>query len=278
MEKAIKAPSNTAAMSAKADTAAVTKPRKQLTAADYLNSTAFRNQLAMALPKHLDTDHFMRSALSEFRLNPNLQKCSVESILGYFMQAAMAGLEPASTLGQCYAVPFNGKSGYECQFIMGYRGMLSLARRSGDIVSVDAQIVHEKDEFMLTYGLDQDLKHVPYLDGDPGAVKGAYCIVRFKDGSYQMRYMPLFEIEKHRSRSKAGRSGPWVTDFDEMCKKTVFRSLFKWLPISIEAASAQSADGNVTKFDIGAAAKAETPEDAIEIEIVAAEPSEEVEA
>lgn len=271
MEKAtIKTPTNTAAMAA-TGAQAVTKAKKQGTALDYLNSNAFTEQLQKALPKFLDTDHFVRSAISEFRLNPALKECSVPSVLGYFMQAAMCGLEPASTLGQCYPVPFNNKKTgqKEVQFILGYRGMMSIARRSGDLALIEAHIVHEKDDFSLSYGLTPDIEHKPFIDGDPGAVRGAYCVVWFKDGNCQYRFMPKSEIDKHRARSKASSYGPWVTDYEEMCLKTVFRSMFKWLPISIEAANAVSRDESTAKYENKA--NAETSDDLIEVDFVAAQ-------
>lgn len=272
METNIKSPTNTAAMTAKG-TAAVAK-KQTAGVIDFLNSASFKNQLQMALPKFFDTDRFVRSAISDFRLNPALQECSVPSVLGFYMQAAMCGLEPSSVLGQCYPVPFNNrKTGTkECQFIIGYRGMASIARRSGEVLSIDAKIVHEKDTFDLVYGLESNITHVPYLSGDPGEMIGAYCIVKFKDGSHQFEYMPKYKIEEHRKRSKGGSFGPWTTDYEEMAKKTVFRSIFKWLPVSIESAAIERADSNVVKYT-----PTENPaaaEDIIEVEFVAATPEE----
>ena len=266
----IKTPTNTQALAPK-DGAIATK--KQGSVLDYLNNGKFQQQLAAALPKFLDTDHFVRSAITEFRLNPALAECSVPSVLGYFMQAAACGLEPASMLGQCYAVPFNNKKTgmKEAQFICGYRGMLSIARRSGEIASVVAEIVHEKDEFDLEYGLEPKLTHKPYIDGDPGAMRGAYCVVRFKGDGVEplIKYMPKSEIDKHRNRSKASSYGPWVTDYDEMAKKTVFRSVFKWLPISIEQIQATTTDGAVSRYKADAAST--DVDDLLEVEVYAAE-------
>lgn len=147
--------------------------------------------------------------------------------------------------------------------------MLSIARRSGEIASVIAEVVHEKDEFSVEYGLEPKLIHKPCLDGDPGAMKGAYCVVRFKGDGVEplIKYMPKAEIDKHRRRSKASSSGPWVTDYEEMSKKTVFRAIFKWLPVSIEQVMAVTGDGGVAKYN----ANATNADDALEIEFVAAE-------
>ena len=272
MESKIKTPTNTAAMTEKAAAPVAKKPAGAL---DYLGSESFKKQIANALPKFFDTDRFVRSAISDFRLNPALQECSVPSVLGFYMQAAMCGLEPSSVLGQCYPVPFNNRKtgSKEAQFILGYRGMASIARRSGEVLSIDAKIVHEKDTFELVYGLEANITHIPYLEGDPGAMIGAYCVVRFKDGSHQFEYMPKFKIDEHRRRSKSGSYGPWVTDYEEMAKKTVFRSIFKWLPISIEAANAERADANVVNYN-PAPTSTGNPDDFIEIDFVAASPEE----
>lgn len=263
-------PSNTAAM---AEQAKAAKPatKRQGTVEDYLRTDKFREQLQMALPKFFDTDRFIRSAISDFKLNQSLRECSVASVLGFYMQAAMCGLEPSSVLGQCYPVPFYNKNtdAKECQFIIGYRGMAAIARRSGEVLSIDAQIVHEKDEFDLVYGLEQNLTHRPFLDGDPGPMRGAYCIVRFRDGSYQFKFMSKEEIDNHRKRSKAGSSGPWVTDYEEMARKTVFRSVFKWLPISIEDSLTATRDETIPVYTNNA--NATNADDLLEVEFVAAE-------
>lgn len=266
----VKTPTNTQALAPKTTQAVAAK--KSGSVLDYLNNGKFQSQLAAALPKFLDTDHFVRSAITEFRLNPALAECSVPSVLGYFMQAAACGLEPASMLGQCYPVPFwNSKTKQkEAQFICGYRGMLSIARRSGEIASVVAEVVHEKDEFSIEYGMNPSLVHKPYIEDDPGAMRGAYVVVRFKGEGIDpvIKYMPKSEIDKRRNRSKAGSSGPWVTDYEEMAKKTVFRSVFKWLPISIEQIQATTTDGSVSRYN--ADAKSNDIEDLVEVEFVAA--------
>ena len=148
---------------------------------------------------------------------------------------------------------------------------MSIARRSGEISSVVAECVHEKDEFSLEYGMNPNLIHKPYIEGDPGAMKGAYVVVRFKDPNVDpvIKYMTKEEIDKRRTRSKASSYGPWVTDYEEMAKKTVFRTVFKWLPISIEQIQATTTDGGVSRYN--ADAKSDSVDDLIEVEFVAAE-------
>lgn len=265
----IKTPTNNAALAPKAQAVA----KRQGTVLEYLSNGRFKEQLAAALPKFMDTDHFTRSAITEFRLNPALAECSVPSVLGYMMQAAACGLEPASMLGQCYPVPFWNKrtKQKECQFIIGYRGMLSIARRSGEIASVVAEVVHDKDVFEIEYGMEPKLIHKPYIDGDAGPIKGAYVVVRFKGDGVEplIKYMPKPEIDAHRNRSKASADGPWVTDYEEMAKKTVFRSVFKWLPISIEQIQATTTDGGVSRYN--PAAQGNDIDDLLEVEFVSAQ-------
>ena len=149
---------------------------------------------------------------------------------GAVMQAVQLGLEPG-LLGHCYILPYKR----EATFIIGYKGMIDLARRSGHIQSIYAHAVHENDEFEYELGLHPKLEHKP-SHGDRGAFIGAYAVAHFKDGGYQMEFMPKSEIEKRRKRSASANSSysPWSSDYEEMAKKTVVRYMFKYLPISIE--------------------------------------------
>jgi recombination protein RecT len=204
-------------------------------------------EIEKALPKHMDADRMARIALTTIRTNPKLLECSVPSLLGAVMQAAQLGLEPG-LVGHCYFVPFkNGKTGQsEVQFIIGYKGMIDLARRSGNIESIYAHAVYENDTFEYEYGLHPKLVHKPAMT-DRGAFIGAYAVAHFKDGGYQFEFMPKEEIEKRRKRSKAANAGPWVTDYEEMAKKTVIRHMWKYLPISIEIQQQAAQDGVVRK-------------------------------
>ena len=194
---------------------------------------AVKQQLSLAVPRHLSVDRLLRVAMTSIQRTPKLLDCTQKSLLSCVMTCAQLGLEPDAFLGQAYLVPFKNKGVLEAQLIPGYRGYIALARRSGEVQSVSAQVVYEKDEFVLQYGLEDILKHVP-AEGDRGEAKGAYVVFRYKDGSYSFDFMSTEDIEKIRTRSKAKDSGPWVTDWAEMAKKTVIKRHAKLAPLSVE--------------------------------------------
>lgn len=220
---------------------------------DIIQSDGFKKQMALALPKTLPVERMMRIVLTEIRKVPALMQCDQASLLGAVMQAAQLGLEPGGALGHCYLLPFgNGKSKTgqpNAQLIIGYRGMLDLARRSGQIQSFSAFTVHEGDEFHYELGLRPDIKHIPSdaADRDSRPITYVYAVANLKDGGVQFEVMSRAAIEAVRMQSKAGKSGPWVTHWEEMAKKTCLRRLFKYLPISIEAARAIQVDENTDR-------------------------------
>ncbi len=197
-----------------------------------------KDKLAEVTPKHLTPDRLIRVAIAAAGRTPALLKCTPASLLNSVMQAAQVGLEPGSALGEAYLVPYKDT----CQLIIGYRGLISLARRSGQIVSIEAHVVHEKDQFTCKYGLDSVLVHEPDWSADPGEVVAVYAVAKLKDGGTQLEVMTKAQVDAIRSRSKASGSGPWVSDYPEMARKTVVRRLCKYLPLSIELAEAISID------------------------------------
>ncbi|MEN9307743.1 MAG: recombination protein RecT [Fibrobacterota bacterium] len=196
---------------------------------------AKRGGIVKRLPVHMrgNVDQFVTIAVTAAAKNPKILQCSQESVMLSIMAAAEIGLNPGGSLGEGYLVPY----GSTCQFIPGYRGLISLARRSGQIVSLEAHAVHEKDVFDVEFGLESKLSHKPSLEADRGTITAVYAIARLVGGGIQYDYMTRSEVEDIRKRSRAGTSGPWVTDFAEMAKKTVIRRLFKMLPVSTEMLS-----------------------------------------
>jgi recombination protein RecT len=230
---------------------ATTSKAPPKTIASLLTDPTIKQQLALAMPRHMTADRLARIALTEVRKVPKLATCDQMSFLGAIMQCAQLGLEPGGALGHAYLLPFKKnfkegnawKSRMEVQLIVGYRGMIDLARRSGQIQSIEARTVHQKDQFDVELGLDSKLVHRPaWTEVDRGPVVFVYAVAKLKDGGVQFEVMSRAEIEAVRAKSKAAADGPWVEHFDEMAKKTVIRRLFKYLPVSIELQRAVGLD------------------------------------
>lgn len=255
-----------ATAAAQQQTAVVQAAKQPTTLLGMVRSPAFQKQMALAMPKSMTPDRLTRIVMTECRKTPELLKCSPESFYGAVLQCAALGLEPGSALGHCYLLPFgNGRDEQNrknAQLIIGYRGMIDLARRSGQIVSLQAYCVHEQDTFNYKLGLDPDIEHIPASVADRGKVTHVYAVAKLKGGGVQFEVMSRAEIEKARASSKSGNSVPWSNHWDEMAKKTVIRRLFKYLPVSIEAVRAVEID---EKTDRG---EATTDQDFLDAEFI----------
>lgn len=251
----MKSSSSQSALAEALSNKAVAAPAKGKTINDLFEQ--MKPAIAQAIPKHLTPDRLLRIATTSIRTNPKLKVCTPESLLGAVMQCAQLGLEP-SILGHAYLIPYRNKNKEtgqfvdECQFQIGYKGLIELARRTGQISSIMAQAVHQNDEFEYEYGIDEKLKHVP-ADGDRGPVVKYYSYAKFKDGGYSFMVMSRQDIMIHRDKfSKAKSYGPWVDHFDEMAKKTVLKALMKYMPISVEFQRAVDQDETTKHFESGA--------------------------
>lgn len=203
-------------------------------------------KIMQAAAKHMDPDRLLRLAVTLQSQMPDLKRCTPGSVLGCIMNSAQLGLEPL--MGQCYYIPFNNtkKNCKEAQFVIGYVGLLELIYRSGQVKDVYAEVVYEKDDFEYELGLDTKLVHKPFMEGDRGIVKYFYAVAHMVNGGYAFVVMSKYEVDAHRDKfSKAAKSGPWVTDYIEMGKKTVLRKLAKYLPKSIELPREMTADESV---------------------------------
>lgn len=226
------------------------KPKEQI--AYLLNQK--KGELAKMLPKTLSIERLLKVAQIAATTTPALAKCDVPSLVGAIGQCAQMGLEPNTVLGHAYLVPFNTKrkdaNGNErwvnsVQVIIGYKGLIDLARRSGQIVSIAAHEVCENDHFELVYGLDEKLNHTPAM-GDRGEVIGFYAVAKLKDGGHSFEFMSLHQVEAIRAQADAKNKFPskvWKEHFVEMGRKTVIRRLAKYLPLSIEFQTAAALDG-----------------------------------
>jgi len=218
----------------------------QKTVFDQIND--MKGELARALPKHMDADRIARIATTVIKQTPALGRCTPVSLLGALMTASQLGLEPGP-LGEAYLVPY----GTTVTFIPGYRGLIKLAWQSGQVKNIAAHVVYENDDFDYGFGLEPTLEHKPSMR-DRGAPIAVYAVVKFMNGGHAFDVMSVADVEAIRARSKAGKSGPWVTDWAEMAKKTVIKRVLKMVPLSSELhnlAQAANLDGTA-RTDVAA--------------------------
>ena len=197
-----------------------------------LEGDIFREQVGKALPKHLTPDRFIRVAVTTMNRVPMLAQCDQASFFNALLTLSQLGLEPDGR--RAHLIPFrNNKKGIvECQLIVDYKGIVELISNAGDVANIHADVVCDNDTFVYDKGVLQ--QHNIDFKAPRGEVYAAYALIRFKDGTEKCEVMTKDEIAAIRKRSKAAESGPWVTDWNEMAKKTVFRRASKWVKLSPE--------------------------------------------
>jgi len=244
-------------------------PRTQVAIKDQLLNPNFLKSLSEILPTTFSPERMVRLALSSITNNDRLMKCSVYSIRFGIVEAARLGLEIGGPLGQAYLTPRKGQA----VLVLGYRGMIDIAIRTGLVNAIMAEVVREGDKFSFEYGTQRKLRHIPI--GDPDApVTHAYALADMPGGTQIFHVLSRKEIERVRLRSEGGKSekSPWATDYAEMARKTALRSIFKLLPttpavretfvrqeaqasdtdaIQIDAASDRVIDGNIIDPETG---------------------------
>jgi recombination protein RecT len=208
---------------------------------------AVKARLGVALNSHpaLSLDRFMLVAGTECSRNPRLLQCTRGSFLQALEMSAHLGLEVGGPLGHFYLVPFkNNKRGGQLEVvpILGYKGIIVLARRSGQISDIAARAVYAEDYFEWEYGLEDGLVHRPAMGKERGELVAFYGIARFTNGGRQMLVMSKAEVDSFRGRSRASDDGPWKTDYAAMGAKTVIRRMAPFLPLTVEAATAIADD------------------------------------
>lgn len=186
-----------------------------------------------ALPSVITPERFTRMVLSALSSTPKLADCSPQSFLAAMMTAAQLGVEPNTALGQAYLLPYRNHGQMECQFQLGYKGLIDLAYRSGEVSVIQAHTVYENDVFEYELGMDPKLRHVP-AKADRGEAVAYYAMFKTKDGGYGFEVMSVDDVQRHAqrySKSYGSGSSPWRSNFDEMAKKTVLKRALKYAPL-----------------------------------------------
>lgn len=232
--------------------------KQQQTLQQLMNSGAVVKKMNDVLGSEKKASSFISSVISVSQNNKLLRNAEPMSILSSAMVAATLDLTVVPTLGMAYLVPYKGV----CSFQIGYKGILELAMRSGEFRNIIDEVVYDgqlvkKNKFTGEYVFDEDSIK---LD-DKGQAKPIGVMARFDliNGYSKTIYWSLEEIEAHAKRfSQAYRSGydsPWKSDFWQMAKKTVLKSLLnKYAPKSVAMQTALKFDQskvNLNSNDIG---------------------------
>ena len=212
------------------DMANTQKTTKKTTVRELMKSEQFSAEIATALPSVMTSDRFLRVALTTILKVPKLQTCTQESVCQALLDCASLGLEPDNR--RAHLIPYGDKA----QLIVDYKGLVELVHRNGDVRKLHADIVREKDSF--EYDRGEVKQHLIDFGKDRGEPVCVYCIATLKNGETVSEVMDVGDINAIRDQAKAGKSGPWVDHWGEMAKKTVFKRLAKWLPMTPETRAA----------------------------------------
>jgi recombination protein RecT len=184
-------------------------------------------QFKAALPAHVSVDRFVRVTLTAVQTNPNLLNADRRTLFAAATKAAQMGLLPDGREGAI--VTFKDQA----QWMPMVAGIMKLVRNSGEISTWSVQAVYENDQFDFCLGDEEHITHKPNL-ANRGKLIAVYSIVTMKDGEKSREVMSVEDVLAIKARSRSGNSGPWVSDFAEMSKKTVIRRHSKRLPLSTD--------------------------------------------
>lgn len=229
------------------ETKGETKLTKSMSITDMIK--AMQPEIKKALPSVITPERFTRMAISSLNNTPELQNCTPISFLAALMNAAQLGLEPNTPLGHAYLIPYKNKGTYECQFQIGYKGLIDLAYRNGQMQTIQAQSVYENDYFEYEFGLEPKLVHRPAFE-DRGEVTYFYGLFRTVNGGYGFSVMSKAEMDvyaKQYSKAFDSSYSPWKTCYEEMAKKTVIKQALKYAPIKTDLQKVLSSDESIKK-------------------------------
>ena len=192
-------------------------------------------------------ERFTRMALSALNNTPKLAECYHMSFLAALMNAAQLGLEPNTPLGQAYLIPYKNKGRLECQFQIGYKGLIDLSYRNPLVQTIQAQAVYENDEFEYELGLDSRLVHRPVLR-DRGEIILFYGLFKLTNGGYGFEVMSREDMDiyaKEYSKAFDSSYSPWKSNYIGMAKKTVIKQALKYAPLKSDFRRALSTDETI---------------------------------
>lgn len=208
---------------------------------------AMEPEIKKALPSVMTPERFTRMALSALNTTPKLKECTQMSFLAALMNAAQLGLEPNTSLGQAYLIPYKNKGVLECQFQIGYKGLVDLVYRNEMVQTIQAHCVYANDEFDYELGLNPGLVHKPALK-DRGEPVLFYAMFRLQNGGCGFEVMSKEDVDQYAQKYSQGINSaysPWKTNYEEMAKKTVIKRVLKYAPLKTDFIRAMAVDNAI---------------------------------
>ncbi len=216
----------------------------------------YKGQIIQAVPKHVTAERIIQICTTVINRTPEIMACTSQSIIGAVMQASILGLDLTPQLGLCYFIPYRNRKNQgrkEVQFQLGYRGLITLARRSGEVKTIYAYVVYKQDKFKYELGLNPILTHKPSEEScNRKDLTHTYAVIKYKDGGESFIVMTRAEVYRIKASSKAADTSfsPWKGEFEEeMWKKTALKRLLKYAPLSTEQQKNVIADEVTIKPD-----------------------------
>lgn len=261
-----------------------------------IKSDVYQNLIKQTLGNSKKAERYTAAIMSAVATNPQLQNCEAKTILSGSLLAESLNLAHSPQLGQYYLVPFKVKEKYDkasnttipehydAQFILGYKGYLQLAIRSGNYKKINVMEIKEGE--LVSYNpFDEDIVLNPIQDVDEreqAPTIGYYAMFEYVNGFRKVLYWSKKQMLAHADRyspafSKDATKGKypkvsyddyiagnydykdewlyssfWYKDFDGMAKKTLIRQLIgKWGVMSTEMSQAMDIDNEVIDIDKG---------------------------
>ena len=226
-----------------------------------ISKPEFKQRLAAALPPGVNPDRFQRVVLTAIQQNPKLADADRQSLYNASLRAAADGLVPDGREGAFVEMSVKQGNGWikQITWMPMVAGIIKRLATAG--ITIDAQLVHENDEFEQTLGDDAAIHHkAPRLGQSRGEIIGVYAIARLPNGMVMREVMDREQVELVRAASRSKDGGPWSQWWGEMARKTVIRRLAKRLPILDPAVSDTiGRDDDLYDFAAGNAQDGDTP-------------------
>lgn len=221
----------------------------------------YKDSIIEVLPQHVTPERMIQMMTYTIAKNPDIANCTIESIIGAFVQTSILKFVPVDALGLCYYAPYNTKQkdgSYKKVLSFGimYKGYINLARRSNEIKNIYAECVYKDDVFEYELGLNPKIYHKPnmeslQLDKD---ITHAYAVAEYLNGGRNFIVLPRRRIEILRMMNPNQKdnnepTGYWKIGYPEMAKAKVINKLKPYLPLSLDIMAAMSTDGKVLTLD-----------------------------